>query len=69
VGTKTVELEFVYDRLGDERLSQAYLLLVPENARKLGACEEELRKGNEDQVGSDLRPCLLPTARRAGDYR
>jgi hypothetical protein len=68
VDEKRVELEFVYDRLGEDRRSQAYFLLVPETLRRIRTQEEELKK-NANQDGGALRPGLLPTPRRAGDHR
>ncbi len=44
-----IEFEFVYDRLGDERRSQAYFMLVPEKARRIRALGNELKEGDDDQ--------------------
>ena len=53
MGDRRVELEYVFDRLGDLQLSQAYRLLVPEQ-QKLTS------KENEDVVsaGRHLREGL-----------
>jgi hypothetical protein len=69
VDEKSVEFDFVYDRLGEERRAQAYYLLVPETVRRIGTREEELKKSDASQDGGTLRPGFLPTARRAGDHR
>ena len=66
---KRVEVAFVYDRLGEDRRSQAYCLLVPETVRKIGTREEELKTRDAIQDGGALRPGLLPAPRRAGDHR
>jgi hypothetical protein len=69
VDDKRVELEFVYDRLGEDRRSQAYFLLVPETLRRIRTREEELKRRDASPDGGALRPSLLPTPRRAGDHR
>jgi len=48
VTDRQVELDYVFDRLGDLQLIQAYRLLVPERHKLI-------EKGKDDEVSSDLR--------------
>jgi hypothetical protein len=47
VADRKIELDYVFDRLGDHQLIQAYHLLVPER-RKL------IERGQSDENGGDL---------------
>jgi len=53
VAEQQVELEYVFDRLGDLNLAQAYRLLVPEKKR--------LREKYDDSC-SDLREGIIRKA-------
>ncbi len=59
---KGIEFKFVYDRLGDERRSQAYSMLVPEKALSIQALGNELKEGDDDQDRGALRSGLLAAA-------
>jgi len=62
VADRRVELDYVFDRLGDLQLIQAYHLLVPER-RKL------IDKGQCDEDSSDLRKSFLGQAEERSDDR
>jgi hypothetical protein len=55
VAEHQVELDYVFDRLGDFNLAQAYRLLVPENQRM-----RERSRSNESR--SDLREGVIRKA-------
>ncbi len=52
VAKRRVELEYVFDRLGEVQLSQAYGLLVPERQRLI-------QKGADDDNSSNLRKGIV----------
>ena len=61
MGDRRVELKYVFDRLGEAHLAQAYRMLVPERRWLTGG-------GIGDGDGSDLRTGLLgPTEGLADD--
>lgn len=62
VADRKVELDYVFDRLGDLQLIQAYYLLVPERRKLI-----EKRQGDEDS--SDLRESLLGQAEEQSNDR
>ena len=59
VADRQVEVEYVFDRLGDAALVQAYRLLVPERRR--------VREGLKDGDCSDLRQSILREAEAGAD--
>lgn len=59
VADRQVEVEYVFDRLGDAALAQAYRLLVPERRR--------VREGLKDGDCSDLRQSILREAEAGAD--
>jgi len=61
VADRQVDLEFVFDRLGDAQLIQAYRLLVPER-RNLNT---EAKR--DDTTGGDLLEGFLRTAEGGTD--
>ena len=62
VADRRVEVDYVFDRLGENYLGQAYRILVPE--RRKG------REGvDENDHGSDLSTSLHRFAERGGDDR
>lgn len=61
VADRRVELNYVFDRLGELQLIQAYHLLVPER-RKI------IAKGEDDEHSSDLRTGFVgPAEERSND--
>src|ERR1019366_335447 len=57
-GPLQVHVEYLFDRLHDSKLTQAYSLLVPIRERPVGGSVKEV--SHED--GGDLRTSLLGTA-------
>jgi hypothetical protein len=66
-----VELEYRFDRLGDEKLAQAYRALVPEGegAWKLKGVACSLKGDFRDEASGDLRARFLRAAKRRADNR
>ena len=61
VADRKIELDYVFDRLGDRQLIQAYHLLVPEQ-RKL------IERGQGDEDRGDLRKGIFgQTEERSND--
>lgn len=51
---RRIELDYVFDRLGEAQLVQVYRLLVPERRRLTG------REGDSDDDSGDLRAAYIP---------
>jgi hypothetical protein len=64
-GSKQVEMEYCFDRLGGEKLAQIYRLLVPE---VMGHVKKEEPKV-EYEKRSDLYTSVFGTAERRADHR
>jgi hypothetical protein len=60
VADRRVELDYVFDRLGDLQLIQAYRLLVPERHKLI-------ERGKNDESSSDLRQGLFGQAEERSD--
>lgn len=60
---RDIELEYSFDRLSAEKISQVYRLLVPEKIWEMGDTKESLRhEGAEsvaDEAGSDLHARII----------
>lgn len=55
VAEHQVELDYVFDRLGDSNLAQAYRLLVPEKQRVV-------ERDQRDEMCGDLRESIIRKA-------
>jgi len=58
---RAIELEYSFDRLSSCKISQAYLLVVPEKSWRTGFKEEPIRQesGEEREGCSDLRKGIV----------
>jgi hypothetical protein len=59
---RRIELDYVFDRLGEAQLVQVYRLLVPERRRLTG------REGDSDDDSGDLRAGFVGPAKRGTDH-
>ena len=62
VADRKIEFDYVFDRLGDHQLIQAYHLLVPER-RKL------IERGQGDEDSGDLRQSIFGQAEERSNDR
>lgn len=66
--SQQVHLEYVFDRLLRMKLEQVYAILVPDNARRVGA-STQLRGATTYEDSCHLYPRLLGSAERGQDHR
>jgi hypothetical protein len=62
VADRRVEVDYVFDRLGENHLVQAYRILVPERRKRTEVV-------NNDDDSSDVRTSLLRIAEGGGNNR
>ncbi|MGA7412715.1 MAG: hypothetical protein WBW33_19715, partial [Bryobacteraceae bacterium] len=60
---RTLQTEYLFDRLLPEKLAQAYELLAPTKARSMVRAIAEQNSGDQevlsDATSCDLHPCVL----------